>query len=123
MSKKDSKKDVSQVEEVDLNSIIGSEGIFDLGKIREKAIASKEMPPISINKDTHNDNEDEDEHIDEIDHHTHEIEEIIEDDILPLRDEDLLLLEDDLGDFEEEDDEDDEDEEDEDGTGRKKRER
>lgn len=53
------------------------------------------------------------------------MEEVIEDDLLPLDDKDLLIFEDDLPDFEDfdEDMNEDEDEEEGDGTGRKKRER
>lgn len=126
MSKKDPKKDKSQVEEIDLNTLIGSDAIFDLGKIREKATLTKETPLIS--PDTEASNHDSEEHSDEIESlPLHEMEEImaIEDDILPLKDEDLLLLDDDLIDFEDEDmDEEDEEEgEDGEGTSRKKRER
>lgn len=126
MSKKDPQKDKSQVEEIDLNTLIGSDAIFDLGKIREKATLSKETPLASA--DVEVSNHDNEEHSDEIESlPLHEMEEIMdtEDDILPLKDEDLLLLEDDLIDFEDDDmdDEDEEESEDGEGTSRKKRER
>ncbi len=126
MSKKDPKKDVSQVEEIDLNTIVSTEGIFDLWKIREKAALGKEIPPISITHDSAH--HDEEEHIDDLDDlHAPEPDDhlLIEDDLPPLKDEDLLLLEDDLGDFDDMDDDLDDDEDGEDGewTGRKKRER
>lgn len=124
MPKKDSKKDASQVEEIDLNAIVSSDGIFDLGKIREKAILSKDAAPVNAREEDLDHHDEEEEHLDELDLHPHELDEIIEDDLLPLKDEDLLLLEDDLGDFEDmEEEEEDEDGEDSDGTGRKKRER
>jgi RNA polymerase primary sigma factor len=129
MSKKDSKKNTSQVEEIDLNMLSGTDAIFDLGKIREKAILGKDMPLISLQKDEEEHHEEE-EHHDEIDMHIPESEEdiiIIEDDLLPLKDDDLLF-DDDLPDFDDDEDEDDEDEDDDDeengeGGGRKKRER
>lgn len=123
MSKKDPKKDVSHVEEVDLDAITGADAIFDLGKIREKAALSQDISPVSVKKEvSHNDEE----HLDEAHSLPHDLEEIIafvEDDIPPLKDEDLLLLEDDLVDFEDEEDGEDEDGEDGEGNGRKKRER
>lgn len=117
MSKKDSKKDTSHVEEVDLDTIVSSDDIFDLGKIREKSILIKDTPSASVKDEEPSDDED---------MSLPEIEEImvIEDDILPLKDEDLLLFEEDLSDFEDEEEEDgDEEEEDGEGAGRKKRER
>ena len=125
MSKKDSKKDVSHIEEIDLNTLIGGDMIFDLGKIREKVISSKEITAIPVKKEvTHDDKEDDHSHDDiHIDEDEDEVI-VVEDDILPLKDEDLILLEDDLIDFEDEDeDEEDEDEDEDEWTGRKKRER
>jgi hypothetical protein len=123
MSKKDSKKDVSHIEEVDLDAIVGTDGIFDLGKIREKSILAKDAVPASAQKEEphYDDNE---EHPDDMDISLpdEDILAAIEDDLPPLKDEDLLLLEEELMDFEE-DDMDEEDEDGEDGAGRKKRER
>ena len=131
MPKKDSKKDTSHVEEIDLSALTGTDGIFDLGKIREKAILAKDTPiePTIDVIAVHHEDEHEEHHLDDLDLHHEEIHELVEDDlILPLKDEDLLLLEDDLGDFEDMDmDDEDEGEEEvgEDGEilGRKKRER
>ena len=110
MSKKDSKKDVSHIEEVDLNTIIGADAIFDLGKIREKAISSKDTPPVPVKKEVaHHDEEEDHSHDDDVHIHEEEVL-VVEDDILPLKDEDLLLLEDDLIDFEDEEDDEDEEE-------------
>ena len=125
MSKKDSKKDESQVEEIDLNNLIGTDAIFDLSKIREKAITGKDDFSITLKETTTHHDED-DHHTDDIDmpHEVHEMDELVEDDlILPLKDEDLLLLDDDLGDFDDLDEDMDDEEDGEDGTGRKKRER
>jgi hypothetical protein len=71
--------------------------------------------------------DDEEEHPDEIGPLASDLEEIIafvEDDVLPpLKDENLLLLEEDIDDFEDMDDEDEDDEDGEEGSDRKKRER
>lgn len=112
MPKKDSKKDASQVEEVDLNTLIGADGLFDLGKIREKSILGKDILPSSQKKDI-SDHE-EDEPVLDLDM-PHEPDEhlLVEDDLPPLKDEDLLLLEDDLLDFEDVDMEEEDEEEEE----------
>lgn len=130
MPKKDSKKDTSHVEEIDLSTLTWTDGIFDLGKIREKAILTKDLPvEPKIEAAAHHDDEHEEHHLDDLDIHHEEIHELIEDDlILPLKDEDLLLLDDDLGDFddmdmEDEDEWDEEVGEDGESLGRKKRER
>jgi len=109
MSKKDQKKDVSHIEEIDLNTIMSPDAIFDLGKIREKAILSKDISTVTLKEDDIEDHNDgSEEHHDDLDLHPHELDEMIEDDLLPLKDEDLLLLEDDLGDFEDMDEDDEE---------------
>jgi hypothetical protein len=125
MSKKDPKKDVSHVEEVNLDAIVGTDTMFDLGKIREKAVTKKDASFISIKKEVsyHDDGEEEEEdHIDSSDIETDPTEDdiLLEDDILPIKDEDLLLLDDDLIDFDEDEDED-EDDEDEGENGEKKK--
>lgn len=103
MSKQDPKKDATHIEEVDLNAIVGTEGIFDLGKIREKAALPKDSTPAPAIRF---DNE---EHSDELDVFADETEEAMEDDLLPIKDKDLLFFEDDLPDFEDFEDDTDED--------------
>lgn len=123
MSKKDSKKDVSQVEEVDL-SAMSPDGIFDLGKIREKAATTKEVPVPVKNVPLHDDEEEDHSHDHDV-HEEHHEEHHIEDDLLlPLKDDEILLFTDDAADFDEDEDEDeDEDDEDEEGVSTKKKER
>lgn len=70
MSQKDRKKDETLVEEVNLDAIIGTDIIFDLEKIREKAILSKDPSPITPKREfsRHKSGEEdsEEEHLDEV---------------------------------------------------------
>lgn len=128
--RKNPKKDSSHIEEVDLNTIIGTDSIFDLEKIREKATLANEKPTVTAKREFayHKDDTEssDDEHLDETNGLIPMIDDSIEDDLLPLDDKDLLIFDDDLpdfDDFEEDMDEDIDEDEESEGTGRKKRER
>ena len=103
MSKQDPKKDATHIEEVDLNAIVGTEGIFDLGKIREKATLTKDTTPAPAIRF------DDEGHADELDVLANDTEEVMDDDLLPIKDKDLLFFEDNLPEFEDFEDEADED--------------
>jgi len=116
MTKRDTKKNESQIEEIDL-SMISPDGIFDLKKIRETPVESIKKNTSSYKK--------EDDHDEDIESADIEPEIILSDDADILKeDEDDMIFDEDflvLDDFDEDDDLDEEDEDGEDDGKKKKK--